>query len=93
MSRSIQNNGDKAFSTAAPGTTATLLLAANPARATAMLVNNGTATVFLGKDATVTTTTGIPLAAGASLVDDRSSDAWYGILATGTGDVRVLEVT
>jgi hypothetical protein len=88
-----QSFNTKAFTTAAPTTAATILLAANTERERALLMNNGSQTVYLGKDNTVTAANGLPLAAGASLEDDRTSDAWWGITASGTGDVRILEVT
>ena len=83
--------GTRTHTTAAPGTTATLLLAANADRRSATLFNAGSATVFLGPVG-VTTATGIPLAAGQPLVDAASTGAWYGVVATGAGDVRVVEV-
>lgn len=54
--------------------------------------NNGSATVYLG-DSDVTTATGFPLAAGSSMAFefDVSKDALYGIVASGTVAVRVLE--
>jgi hypothetical protein len=57
------------------------------------LNNNGSATVYIG-DSDVTTATGFPLAAGASISFnlDGPSDALYGIVASGTVEVRVLEV-
>jgi hypothetical protein len=45
--------GAKTFSAAAPAGVAAPLLAANPNRISAMLVNNGSVTVFLGKANTV----------------------------------------
>lgn len=55
--------------------------------------NNGASTVYLG-DSGVTTANGFPLAAGASVsfeMDDQG-DTLYGIVASGTVEVRVLEV-
>lgn len=54
-------------------------------------VNNGSVTVYMGKSG-VTSSSGIPLAANASMSDDVSLDAWYGITGSSTADVRVLEV-
>jgi len=71
-------------------TTATLLQAENSARCKLVIANNSTAPIYVG-GASVTTATGIPIAAGASLVDDASEDAWYAIVAVGTADVRVEE--
>ena len=53
--------------------------------------NNGAATVYLG-DADVTTSIGYPLAAGAHFaIDLDPAEALYGIVASGTVEVRVLE--
>lgn len=84
--------GTPTFSAAAPTTAATLLLAANASRTTALLANNGTQTVYLGVANTVTTANGVPLAPGATLTDETTTGAWWGITASGTGDVRVVEV-
>jgi hypothetical protein len=84
--------GSKTLSTNAPTNSAAQILAANSSRIQAMICNNGTMTVYLGKDNTVTTSNGIPLGVGASLVDDATTDAWWGIVSTGTGDLRVLEI-
>jgi len=62
------------------------------------LYNNGSTTVFLG-DSAVTITTGFPVLTATEFdlgeVSDRSlrgiaADRLYGIVATGTEDVRVL---
>lgn len=57
------------------------LLAANPNRKVAIIVNTSVNIVYLGKDATVTVANGVPLAAGASFRDDFSNDAWQAIAA------------
>lgn len=84
--------GSKTFSDPAPSAAAALQLAANASRKCAVIYNNGTQTVYLGKDSSVTTSNGMPLLAGATLVDDHSVDAWWGITASGTGDLRIYEV-
>ena len=87
--------GTRTFSTFAPTTTAaaaTPALAANTSRKEALIYNNGAQTVYLGRDAQVTTATGLPLVSGATLRDDRATGAWYAITASGTGDLRILEV-
>lgn len=77
----------------APTTSATLLLAANTARGVCLISNaHASATVYLGRDNTVTSSNGVPLPAGETLTDGLSTDAWWGIMASGTGDVRVLEI-
>lgn len=53
--------------------------------------NNGSATVFLGP-AAVTVATGFPLAAGSSMTWPlQAGDRLYGIVASGTVEVRVGE--
>lgn len=74
-------------------TAVTICLASNKHRLSAVFVNaHASIACYLGKDATVTTANGIPLAAGASFTDSFSTDAWYVIPASGTTDLRVLEV-
>lgn len=76
----------------APGNaTPLLLLAANSNRRTATFFNNGTTTVFIG-GADVTPTTGLPVPSKQSMIDNSTTAAWYGITASGTGDIRVVEV-
>lgn len=89
----VQSYNTKAFTAAAPTNTAAVVLAANTERERALIYNNGSQTVYLGKDGTVTTANGLPLIPGAALEDDRTADAWWAIVASGTGDLRILEVT
>tara|TARA_Y100000310_G_scaffold37698_1_gene35364 strand:+ start:1231 stop:1509 length:279 start_codon:yes stop_codon:yes gene_type:complete len=74
------------------GTSATVLPAtALTGRISITIQNNGANTVFVGHS-TVTTTNGYPLAAGDSLGLDIGQDALiYGIVASATENVRVLE--
>lgn len=89
------SKGTKTFSQVTVGTTAVQLAAANTARKNLVIVNGGTATIYLGKDGSVTATGatgGIPLPANASLVDENSTDAWFAVSGTAGQDVRVLQV-
>lgn len=75
-------------------TTATALNAAESVgsdRVSLLVSNVGAATVYLGP-AGVTTSTGVPLAAGASLSinDLEPAERVYGIVAASTNVVRVL---
>jgi hypothetical protein len=70
--------------------TATLLLAANSARKQAIVVNNGTADMFVGGSG-VTTTTGLPLYPGNEMVLPTTS-ALYAIVVSGTQNARVSEI-
>ena len=55
------------------------------------IYNNGAATVYLGASG-VTTADGYPLAAGEHIaVDLERGESVYGIVASGTVEVRVLE--
>lgn len=83
--------GTKTFTAPAPTTTAGSIVAAST-RKQASIFNNGSVTVYLGKDNTVTAANGYPLPAGASLDDDKTTDAWWGITASGAGDLRVLVI-
>jgi len=94
VTRPIKQRGTKTTSNTAISVTtaATSIIAANTARKGLIITNNGTVPVYLGI-AGVTTANGIPLPAGASLTDDVTTDAWYGIVASGTADVRVVEIS
>lgn len=71
------------------GTTATALNAADADAQTVEVYNNGSASVFWG-GSNVTTTIGVPIAAGTSKSFDLAAgEILYGIVATGTADVRV----
>lgn len=55
-----------------------------------LVYHNGTNDVFLGSDSGVTTSTGIALSAGETLgVELGAGRAIYGIVASGTEEVRV----
>ena len=74
------------------GTTATALPASALANRRALIIrNNGSATVYLGA-AGVTTASGFPLDPGQSLALEIGTLAIYGRVASGTVEVRVLEV-
>lgn len=70
-----------------------LILAANASRKSALIVNAGDGTVYLGKDNTVSATNGIPLGPGQSITDTTSVDAWWAFVPTGVAsDFRIVEV-
>ncbi len=94
--RRTATHGTKVVSTVAVTSTAgqgMLLLAANANRISALIVNNGAQTVYLDVANTVSTTASVPLLTGASLTDNSSNDAWYGLAASTTGDIRVIEAS
>jgi len=82
----------KAVSAVTVATTATLLAPANGDRVSIAIINNGGVTLYVGGSG-VTAATGVPIPAGAALADSDSTDAYYGIVASGTVDARVLEAT
>lgn len=56
------------------------------------VTNAGTLTVYLG-GATVTTSTGVPLAVGQTFSADMApNDALYAVAASGTHDCRVIQL-
>jgi len=76
------------------GTTATLI-ATGEGNGTypseTIVTNDGGASVFIGDDATVTTSTGLTLADGSSLgVKLAAGRTIYGIVAASTNEVRVV---
>lgn len=72
----------------------TLLIAANGNRASAVIQNlHATTTLYIGNSNTLTAANGIALAPSQGWEDSASTDAWYGLQASGTGDARVFEVT
>jgi hypothetical protein len=72
---------------------ATLVLAANANRKSALLLNDAGGTVYFGPDNTVSSTNGLPVTDGQVLNDGGSNDAWYVRAATGvSGNIIVIEV-
>lgn len=80
-----------AFASATVATTATALHASDADGQSLLVSNVGAATVYLGP-AGVTTSSGVPLAAGASVSinDLAAGERIYGIVASSTNEVRVL---
>lgn len=75
---------------ASPTTTATQIVATNTTRRCVTIVNTGSVTINIGSSA-VTTSTGIPLAAGDSIsISEAANAAIYGITASGTGTVSYM---
>jgi len=80
------------LSTAVSVTTSATLLPTSVLtnRVSLCVYNNGAATMYLGTSG-VTTVNGLPIVAGGSFCDDVGSQPYYGIVAAGTIDARVLE--
>lgn len=87
--------GDATHSNVTVDSSRDLLAAANPNRISITFQNQGASdTVYLG-DVTVTsssTTAGYALAAGATFTDNATTGAWYGVTASGSSSVHVIEV-
>lgn len=78
------------------GTTATLIVPSNAKRTSLILENEGTAEVYIGKDNTVTTANGVKIVVDGTLCEDAGGTRVYkgpiyGIVASGTADVRYWE--
>ena len=77
-------------------TAATLILAANINRHSFLLANTSSGTVFIGPRSDVTTSNGLPVLQNGTLSEDSSGTKLYqsdvfGIVASGTSDIRVWE--
>lgn len=82
--------GSKTVTKATPSTSSASVLAANASRISATIRNFGSVTVYLSQG--TATTDSFPLEPGETLSDVTSTDAWNGITASGTGDLRIIEV-
>lgn len=71
--------------------TATQIVELNQTRKILVLHNNGTETIFLGMDNTVTVNDGLPLLEDGYIVYEHKADKIWGIVATGTQEMRVWE--
>jgi hypothetical protein len=81
-------SGTAFYGAVSVGTTATRIWAGKSIGRSALVFNNGAATLYVGTDANVTTSTGIPVAAGSGESFSAYTGAVYGICASGTLDVR-----
>lgn len=83
-----------AFSTgqATVDTVADLIIAANTSRKRVIIVNPGSATVYIGASG-VTTSTGFALAGNGASMTILSDDAVYGVVASGTATLGYWEET
>jgi hypothetical protein len=77
-------------------TTATLIVDANTKRRNLTVVNTSlSAIVYIGPDTSITTSNAIPLYQNQTRDQDRIAEGWqgpvYGIVASGTADVRYWE--
>lgn len=72
------------------GTVASLVLAANTARASALIANNSGAIIYVGSDNLVTTANGFPLGAGQTMTITHDN-AIYAISTSSGLNVRFIE--
>lgn len=86
------NDGTPIVKEVTVGTSATQLVASSTKRRSLLIVNNGTAVVFIAPDNTAAPGHGVPLPQYGYLYDDSTLSAWWGVVSTGTGDIRILEV-
>lgn len=86
------NDGAPTVTEVTVNTSATLLVATGTNRRSVLFVNNGSAVVWIAPDNTVAPGHGIPIPQYGYFYDDFSLSAWYGVVSTGTGDIRVLKV-
>lgn len=78
--------------TKTPGVAADLVVDANVGRSSLFLQNFGAVRIFLGMDDEVTPETALAyLDPGGSMSDDTTDD-WWSITESGTGDLRGFEV-
>ena len=80
------------------GTTNTLILSDNPQRLSLVVVNNGSNTVYIGPDTSVTTANGIKIVASGTYSEDSGGTKmycgpFYGIASDGTTIVAYWERT
>lgn len=85
-------NAGATYGAVSVGTTATVIRTANTNRASCLVQNLGSAPMYLGTDASVTTANGLEVGAGSSATLTFQS-AIYGIVASGSNDVRFIEET
>lgn len=71
--------------------TATLVAAYSSDRRSLLIVNQGSVACWVGTDASVTTSTGVKLTAGNSMVLDRTSVAIYAITETDNTTVGYIK--
>ena len=87
-----------AYNTVTVSNSATLILAANTNRLGLVLVNTSSGTVYVGEDTSVTTSNGTPIRQNENLSEDSGGTKMYcgpiyGIVSSGTSDVRYWERT
>ena len=83
-------NPSATYAAVSVGVTATVIKAANTDRSSILIQNLGSVDVYIGSDASVTSSNGIKIAAGASATL-ATQTAIYGIAGSAAQDVRYFE--
>lgn len=86
--------GNRTHTNVTVTTTAALLVAANGNRKSVTIQNQGSVTVYLGKEDVTTTgaTRGFALLADHTFTDNASNGLWWAVAASSTAVVHVIEV-
>jgi hypothetical protein len=82
------------YNTVSVGSTPTLILASNPGRRMFVIYNNGSNIIYIGPDANVSSSNGIPITQNSSFTQNGSRmwmGAWYGITVSSTSDTRYMD--
>lgn len=85
--------GTATYGKVSVGTSATLVVSSNANRKELRLVNADSNPIYIGNNASVTPANGFMLVHGVPFVDERTTDSWYAIVASGSGDLRFVEIT
>jgi hypothetical protein len=87
----MAGSGSSAYGNKSIGTSAAVLVAARQARESVLVKNNHASQIlYLGSDSSVTSSNGLPLAAGES-VRIESKNVVYAVASGATTDVRYFE--
>jgi hypothetical protein len=86
------------YNSVSVGTASTLILSANDHRISVVIVNTGTSGLFLGGDASITSSNGLLISSGSYFSEDSGGDKlyqgdFYGVSSSGVCDVRYWERT
>jgi len=86
-----------AFGAISVGNTATKIVGSNSRRIALIIENNGAETIYIGKDDTVTSSTGVAVLSNGTFTQDSGGMRMYlgdfwGITASSTSDVRYWEM-
>ena len=76
-------------------TSPTIIVGSNNGRKGTIISNNSSQSIYIGFDSNVTTLTGTPVPSGGTFNDSGEMDAYrgavYGVVSSGTADIRYLE--